>query len=41
MNNQVLFFMDHLDLATTTFRDMENPYGIIPTPKLDEEQKNF
>ncbi|MGI6744513.1 MAG: extracellular solute-binding protein [Eubacteriales bacterium] len=41
MNNQALFFMGHLDLATTTFRDMENPYGIIPTPKLDEEQENF
>lgn len=41
MNNQALFFMGHLDLATTTFRDMENAYGIIPTPKLDEDQENY
>ncbi len=41
MNSQSLFFMGHLDLATTTFRDMENAYGIIPTPKLDDSQENY
>lgn len=41
MNNQSLFFMGHLDLAMTTFRDMENAYGIIPSPKLDENQEKY
>jgi len=25
----------------STFRDMEDPYGILPFPKLDEEQKEY
>jgi hypothetical protein len=41
MNNQSLFFMGHLDLAITTFRDMEIAYGIIPSPKLEDSQENY
>ncbi len=39
-NNEVLFF-PHWFAACEYLREMEADYGIIPHPKLDEEQKEY
>ena len=39
-NDQALFFMQLLDLVTY-FRDMQTDFGILPLPKLDEEQDRY
>ena len=39
-NDQALFFMQLLDLVTY-FRDMKTDFGILPLPKLDEEQDRY
>ena len=39
-NNQALFFTQLLDLVTY-FRDMQTDFGILPFPKLDEEQEGY
>lgn len=38
--NHFLFVQNGADEAPT-FRDMEPGYGVIPNPKLDEEQQNY
>ncbi len=39
-NDQSLFFFQLLDLVTY-FRDMKTDFGILPLPKLDEEQERY
>ncbi len=39
-NDQALFFMQLLDLVTY-FRDMKTDFGILPLPKLDENQDRY
>ncbi len=39
-NDQSLFFFQLLDLVTY-FRDMKTDFGILPLPKLDEEQDRY
>lgn len=39
-NDQSLFFMQLLDLVTY-FRDMKTDFGILPLPKLDEQQDRY
>jgi len=38
---KALFANGHLSHSIVFLGDMQNPYGIIPYPKLDEEQKNY
>ncbi|MBQ2709401.1 MAG: hypothetical protein IJF67_14120 [Clostridia bacterium] len=40
-NGNTLFFPARLSYATTKLRDMKDDYGIIPHPKLNEEQKDY
>jgi len=40
MNGQSLFLYEYLR-ALTLFRDTELDYGLLPTPKLDEEQDRY
>ncbi len=37
--NRLLFAMSTLGAASTGFRDMDQDFGILPVPKLDETQK--
>jgi len=40
--NNMVFYPARLSrVITAHLRDMENPYGILPYPKLDEEQKDY
>lgn len=39
-NDQSLFFFQLLDLVTY-FRDMKTDFGILPLPKLDEQQERY
>lgn len=39
-NDQALFYC-HILYNTTYFRSMESDFGIIPLPKLDENQENY
>ncbi len=39
-NGTILFFPNLID-ATDKFRDAKDPYGIIPRPKFDENQKDY
>lgn len=38
---EILGISAEMDDAVTQFRDMEDPYGIIPFPKLDEAQEKY
>ena len=40
INDQVLFYTGHI-IDMEAFRDMRSDYGIVPTPKYDEYQKNY
>lgn len=39
-NDQALFYVHGVGSAQK-FRDMDSDFGVIPTPKLDEEQENY
>lgn len=39
-NNQALFYAIYFDLITD-LRDMETDFGILPYPKLNEDQENY
>lgn len=39
-NNQALFYVHGLGSAQK-FRDMDSDFGVIPTPKFDENQENY
>ncbi len=38
---RAMFITTYLDNAFHAFREMEDEYGILPFPKLDEEQKEY
>ena len=38
---RVLFLTTWMNNAFTTFREMKDDYGILPYPKLDENQENY
>lgn len=40
MNNQGLFYSEVLSYIVN-LSDMDSPYGVLPTPKFDEAQKNY
>jgi len=40
-NDRALFYGNSLSAAIAEFRDMETDFGIIPTPKYDEAQKDY
>ena len=41
VQNASLFFPSRMARVVADFREMEEPYGILPYPKLDAEQKNY
>ncbi len=41
LNNQSVFFASPIQLAFSSFRDMESPYGMLPMPKYDESQARY
>lgn len=41
VNNQYVLYQTYLLSAFTTFRDMTDPYGVLPQPKMDEAQENY
>ena len=40
LNDQALFYVHGLG-AVQQFRDMKSDFGVLPTPKLDEEQEDY
>lgn len=40
-SGEVLFMTAEMDDAVTQLREMEDPYGILPYPKFNEEQANY
>nr|MBQ4318429.1 hypothetical protein [Clostridia bacterium] len=40
-NNQTVFAAVYLSECFNAFRNMENPYGILPMPKFNEEQEEY
>lgn len=41
-NGQLLFAVERLmNVESTAFRNMTDDYGVLPTPKLDTDQKNY
>ncbi len=40
LNDQALFYVHGLGSAQM-YRDMKNDFGVVPTPKLDENQENY
>ena len=41
LNNRTIFAAGQINMSLTHFRDMDSDYGIIPYPKLDEDQENY
>jgi len=41
VENSSLFFPSRMARVVADFREMEEPYGILPYPKLDEAQKDY
>ncbi len=39
--DEILIMTAELDHAVSQFRDMKNPYGIVPLPKYDENQDGY
>ncbi|MBQ8509733.1 MAG: hypothetical protein IJ493_07495 [Clostridia bacterium] len=40
-NGTMLFYVQQLGAASNYLREMNDPYGIIPRPKLDENQETY
>lgn len=40
-SGDILFITSELDDAVLQFRNMKDPYGILPLPKFDEEQTSY
>ena len=40
-NGTMLMYLQQMATASSKLRDMKDPYGIIPRPKLNEEQKDY
>jgi len=40
-NGTMLFYIQQMKSADINLRDMKDPYGIIPRPKLDEQQEDY
>ena len=40
-NKQMIFLLDSLTAASTTLRDADFRYGVLPSPKWDEAQENY
>lgn len=40
-NKQLIFLLNSLTAASTTLRDADFQYGVLPSPKLDEAQENY
>ncbi|MBQ7298640.1 MAG: hypothetical protein IJW77_02250 [Clostridia bacterium] len=41
VNENVVFLMSGMDVASTNLRSVDFDYGIVPTPKWDEAQKDY